>query len=159
MKFYLSLTDADGVLLDRFPLELPRNERPDGDIVAEDSETVGRPYTNLSLCERLATQMRRALTRSVESTPAPAPATPPARRFSRREIVATALGTDIADVSAYQPGRYTVPVYTDGVHYYCATKPGDSAALLAKDLGPWTMLSDADYLRGWIVWKAIGEVD
>lgn len=70
--------------------------------------------------------------------------------------MATALGTDISDINAYQPSRYS-GIYTEGTHYYCALKPTDTWTRLAKELGPWTMLCDADYLRGWVVYKADGE--
>lgn len=60
-RFYLSLTDADGTLLDRFCLEMPSTENPADDAVSEDSEAVGNRFSNEDLCARLLRTMRHAL--------------------------------------------------------------------------------------------------
>lgn len=59
MKFYISLTTGDGILLDRFRLELPDN--PTDEIVSEDSEALGNSFCHEDLCNRLARAMRQAL--------------------------------------------------------------------------------------------------
>jgi hypothetical protein len=160
MKFYLSLTDENGVLLDRFRLEMPASVNPDDECVSEDSEAVGSHVSERDTCERLLRHMRHALKEkpAPEPAPAPKPTLAKVRRFSRREAVATALNTDISDVTAYQPGHF-LGVYTEGTHYYCAVKTGDTVVGVngQEELGPWKILCDADYLRGWVVWVANGE--
>jgi hypothetical protein len=72
------------------------------------------------------------------------------RRFSRREAVATALNTDIANVDHYQYGR-TKPVFTDGTNYYFATAKGEKPP---ADWDNWKLLSNEEWLRGYSVYEA-----
>jgi len=61
MKFYLSLTTGEGVLLDRFRLELPVDANPADKYVREDSEALGTTFCDEQLIDRLESAMRLAL--------------------------------------------------------------------------------------------------
>lgn len=47
------------------------------------------------------------------------------KRINRREIAASFVGTDYAEMDPYQPGRHRPPVYDDGTGPVCVTLPGE----------------------------------
>ncbi|QWU14414.1 hypothetical protein SAMN04487895_101725 [Paenibacillus sophorae] len=81
------------------------------------------------------------------------------KRLNSAEAIAYILGWDIDDVkdNRYHYGHTSIPVFTAGDYYYCATTEGkEPAKMKGENWWKWERCESVFPLEeyGWVVWRS-----